>query len=151
MEASVEQRTVVDADDYSVFVSTRWPVLLRSAVLLGCPLHEAEDLVQATLVKCYASWDKVTKADNRDAYVHRVLINTHVSNRRRWWQRERPSDQMADRPTPDDAEGLSELAHTVRRALEGLSRESRAVIVLRYIADFTEQETADVLRIPQAP
>ncbi len=74
----------MDADtDYSEYVRARWPALFRSAVLLGCSLHEAEDLVQAALVNCYGSWDKVTGAADRDACVYRVLMNAHASNHRR--------------------------------------------------------------------
>ncbi len=73
-------------EEYSVYVGARWPALLRSAVLLGCTVHEAEDLVQASLVKCYVSWDKVMRATDRDAYVYRVLVNTHRSNHKRWWR-----------------------------------------------------------------
>lgn len=75
----------MDADEeYSAYVSARWSTLMRSAILLGCQVHEAEDLVQATLVKCYVAWDKVRKAHDKDAYVYRVLVNTHTSNRRRY-------------------------------------------------------------------
>lgn len=49
----------MDADEeYSAYVSARWSTLMRSAILLGCQVHEAEDLVRATLVKCYVAWDK---------------------------------------------------------------------------------------------
>ena len=68
----------MDADEeYSAYVSARWSTLMRSAILLGCQVHEAEDLVQATLVKCYVAWDKVRKAHDKDAYVFRVLV-THT-------------------------------------------------------------------------
>ncbi len=70
----------MDADEeYSAYVSARWTTLLRSAVFLGYPVHEAEDLVQATLVRCYVAWDKVRKAHDKDAYVFRGPgEHTHV-------------------------------------------------------------------------
>lgn len=37
-------------EDFGVYVASRWPRLVRSAVLLGCAPAEAEDLVQATLL-----------------------------------------------------------------------------------------------------
>lgn len=122
----------MDADEeYSAYVSARWSTLMRSAILLGCQVHEAEDLVQATLVKCYVAWDKVRKAHDNDAYVYRVLVNTHTSNRRRFWGRERPSDDVPVAAAVSDATALSDLTDSVQRALAGLNRQSRAVVVLR--------------------
>jgi RNA polymerase sigma-70 factor (sigma-E family) len=137
----------VDVDEeYSAFVAARWPALVRSAVLLGCSANEAEDLVQSTLVKCYVSWDKVAKASNQDGYVYRIMLNTHRSNHRRSW-REQPSDRLLEGAPTDSSEAFG-LADTVRGALSGLSLDSRAVVVLRFFADFTDQQTADVLAIP---
>ncbi len=139
----------MDADEeYSAYVSARWTTLLRAAILLGCPSHEAEDLVQATLVKCYVAWDKVRNAHDKDAYVYRILVNTHTSNRRRFWGRERPVDDMPVAAAVNDETELSDLTDSVQRALAGLSRQSRAVVVLRYFADLTEQQTAYALGVP---
>jgi len=141
------RRGAVDVDEeYSAYVAARWPALVRSGVLLGCSVHEAEDLVQSTLVKCYVSWDKVAKASNQDGYVYRIMLNTHRSNHRRSW-REQPSDRLPEGAPTDSSEAFG-LVDTVRAALSGLSLDSRAVVVLRFFADFTDQQTADVLGIP---
>lgn len=58
---------------------------MRSAVLLGCSQAEAEDVVQATLERCLLKWAHVERAGDRDSYVHRVLLNTFMSSRRRRW------------------------------------------------------------------
>lgn len=106
----------MDADEeYSAYVGARWSALLRSAIFLGCPVHEAEDLVQATLVKCYVGWDKVRKAHDKDAYVYRILVNTHTSNHRRFWGREHPSDDMPVAAAASDATALSDLTDSVQR------------------------------------
>lgn len=39
------------------------PRLVGAAILIGCDLPEAEDLVQAAMLKCYVSWLKMSKAD----------------------------------------------------------------------------------------
>ena len=69
-------------DDFSQYVAARWPRLVRSAVLLGCNRVEAEDIAQTTLERCLLSWARVQRAEDRDAYVHRILINTLTSSRR---------------------------------------------------------------------
>jgi len=77
----------VDQDaDFAEFASARWSSMVRSAVFLGCTIEEAHDLTQSALLRCYTAWRKVQKADDRDAYVYRVLLNCHRdSRRRRWW------------------------------------------------------------------
>ena len=70
-------------DDFSAYVGLRWPTLVRTALLLGCERHEAEDVVQAALLRCYLHWERVSRAERVDAYVHRVLLNTLSSARSR--------------------------------------------------------------------
>ena len=47
--------------DFSTYVAQRRARLVRTAVLLGCPRADAEDVVQAALLKCYRSWRKVSR------------------------------------------------------------------------------------------
>src|SRR3954470_3359856 len=96
---------VDDEAAFEAFVSERWPVLVRSAVLLGCSRAEAEDVAQTTLVRCYAAWSKVTAADNRDGYVYRILVNAHRDSRRRRWWGEAPTE-FVDRASDDGLEAV---------------------------------------------
>jgi RNA polymerase sigma-70 factor (sigma-E family) len=138
----------VDRDeDYASYVSARWAALVRAAALLGCSRADAEDVVQATLVRCYVSWAKVSGAADRDAYVYKMLVNAlSTSRRRRWWS-ERPTAELADDPDPSDDFDRADVTDGIRRALARLGADSRAVVVLRYYADLTERQTADVLGI----
>jgi RNA polymerase sigma-70 factor (sigma-E family) len=134
-------------EDFSAYAAARWPTLVRSAVFLGCGIDEADDLVQATLLRCFTAWGRVEKADNRDAYVYRMLLNCHRDSRRRRWWGERPSDDPGERPTPDLTEEVA-IADAVERALGDLSTINREVVVLRYYGRLSEQQTSDVLGIP---
>jgi RNA polymerase sigma-70 factor (sigma-E family) len=139
----------VDRDqEFSQYVGARWASLVRSAALLGCSPHEAEDLVQTTLTRCYVSWSKVRSADNRDAYVYRALVNSLRDAGRRQWRGERPTEDLpeeADESRPiDDVE----VADAIERALGGLSETHRTVVVLRFFAHLGERETAQALGIP---
>jgi RNA polymerase sigma-70 factor (sigma-E family) len=133
--------------DFSAYASARWGRLVRSAVFLGCSLDEAHDLVQATLLRCYTAWRKVQKADNRDAYVYRILLNCHRDSRRRRWWGERPTDTPPDWATGVDPADAVAVTDAVHRALGDLSTVNREVVVLRYYAHLSEQQTADVLGI----
>lgn len=133
-------------EEFAQFVDERWPVLVRSAVLLGCARPEAEDLVQTALVRCYVAWEKVSGAGNRDAYVYRVLVNCHHDTHRRRWWRERPTEQLPEVPA-DDATGQVDDADAVHRALRRLSPAHREVVVLRYYAHLGEQQIASALKV----
>jgi RNA polymerase sigma-70 factor (sigma-E family) len=135
--------------DFAEYAAARWPVLLRSAVFLGCSAPEAEDLVQTTLLRCYTSWRKVALADHRDAYVSRMLVNAFRESRRRRWWGERPIGDPTelDVAVPDGTDDLADTA-SVRRALAGVPVPQREVVVLRYYLQLSERETADALRIP---
>ncbi|MCD4527211.1 SigE family RNA polymerase sigma factor [Nocardioides sp. cx-173] len=138
--------------EFSEYVAARWGRLVRAAVLLGCSPTEAEDVVQTTLTKCLVSWAKVRRADDRDAYVHRVLINTFTSGRRRRWTRERPvatlpeADHTDHTGAADDTTTYDD-ADAIARSLERLTPEQRTAVVLRYYSHLTERQMAAALGI----
>lgn len=129
--------------DFTTYVAERRTRLVRTAVLLGCPRGDAEDIVQAALLKCYRSWRRVARADHPDAYVHRVLVTTLADARARRWNGELPTDTLPD--TVDDTDPTGGIA--VRRALAALSPEHREVLVLRFYADLTERDAAAALGV----
>ncbi|MEP9364673.1 SigE family RNA polymerase sigma factor [Nocardioides sp. CN2-186] len=134
--------------DFAAYMAARWPFLVRSLVLLGCPRHEAEDVVQTGLARCYASWDRVRKADDVDAYVYRTVLNCwHKSRRRRWWG-EQPRGELPERIEPDQVTDLVLLRHALEAELRRLSAEHREVLVLRFVADLSEAQVAEVLDVP---
>ncbi len=135
-------------EDFTAYASARWGSLVRSAVFLGCSVDEAHDLVQTTLLRCYTAWRNVEKADNRDAYVYQMLLNCHRDSRRRRWLGERPTDTPPEGATGVDPSDAVAIADAVHRALGELSAVNREVVVLRYYAHLSEQQTADVLGIP---
>jgi RNA polymerase sigma-70 factor (sigma-E family) len=130
-------------DDFDAYVAARRPALVRSAVLMGCSVHDAEDLVQVALAKCLPRWGRIV-ADRPDAYVYRVLVNAFRDSRRRRWTGETPTEELPEQADdPDLTTGLA-----VRAALAAMSRDHREVLVLRYYADLSEAETAEVLGVP---
>lgn len=129
--------------DFTTYVAERRTRLVRTAVLLGCPRGDAEDIVQAALLKCYRSWRRVARADHPDAYVHRVLVTTLADARARRWNGELPTETLPD--AVDDTDPTGGIA--VRRALAALSPEHREVLVLRFYADLTERDAAAALGV----
>ncbi|GAA2156157.1 hypothetical protein GCM10009844_44130 [Nocardioides koreensis] len=62
--------------EFTEYVAARRTALASTAVLLGCPAADAEDVVQTALLRCFRAWSRVTRAAQPEAYVHRVLVNT---------------------------------------------------------------------------
>jgi DNA-directed RNA polymerase specialized sigma24 family protein len=67
-------------EEFGQFMAGRWPGLVRLAYGLTGDRWLAEDIAQSALATAYAAWWRVSRADDPDAYVRRILINT--SNRR---------------------------------------------------------------------
>jgi len=134
-------------DDFSEYVAARWSRLVRSAILLGCSTAEAEDLVQSALERCLTRWRKVQKAHDRDAYVHKILLNTFTGSRRRKWTTEVAMAETPDRPYPDQTAAVDR-TDAVQRGLDRLPYDQRAAVVLRFYSHLTEQQMAAVLNVP---
>jgi RNA polymerase sigma-70 factor (sigma-E family) len=132
-------------EEFSEFASARWLTLVRAAMALGCSTSEAEDVAQTTLLRAYVAWTKVVKADHRDAYVSRMLVNAHRDTHRRRWRRETPVAEVPDPPVSDEAP--SDSADALRRAVAHLSQGQREVVALRYYVRLTEPEIAAALNI----
>ena len=97
---------------YADYVRQSWPSLVRAAVFLGARPHEAEDLAQTTLVRCYTGWGRVSSAENRDAYVYRMLLNCLRDVRRTRWWKDRQHDVALDGPRtaePDATDRVAEI------------------------------------------
>jgi RNA polymerase sigma-70 factor (sigma-E family) len=134
-------------ESFTAFVRASGERHLRVAVLLTGDWHAAEDLVQASLVKLYRAWPGVDQVGGEpDAYLRRIIVNTHRSWWRARWRREAPTAQLPDTPGRGDGADQRALAASIRQALRRLSPRQRAVLVLRYYEDLPEAEIAALLR-----
>jgi RNA polymerase sigma-70 factor (sigma-E family) len=131
-------------DDFTAFVVAHEAALLRTAHLLTGDRGHAEDLVQTALARAYRHWGRVQRADVPIAYVRTLLVNTHLSWRRRLWHTEQVLEALPER-AGEDPQARHALTDELRRALEQLSPRCRAVLVLRFYEDLTETETAQAL------
>jgi RNA polymerase sigma-70 factor (sigma-E family) len=128
--------------EFTEFVHASWASLYRTAYLMLGDRSEAEDLVQTTLAKTYASWPKVRDVEAAPAYARRVLVNTAASwFRKKSWRNERPTATVPDRAHETDPSDRP----AVVDALSQLPPRQRAVIVLRYYEDLSVAQTASAL------
>ena len=125
------------------YVRGQWPALVRYATLLcGNPV-DAEELVQSALVRVALRWPFVRDKDDPNAYVKRAIVHANI-NRWRRRSRETPADEFPDIGVADRSAHVVD-HDAVRRALATLPPRQRAVLVLRYLDDMSEHDTAAVL------
>jgi len=130
-------------EDFSAFALSRWPGLVRLAFGLTGDSWMAEDIAQTALARAYVSWRRVSRADDPDAYLRRILVN--ASNRR--FRRRRVIEQPGD-PPEVAVEGPADLVGeraALLAALRQLPPRQRAVIVLRYWDDLSDVQIAAAL------
>lgn len=127
------------------FVYTRSRSLLRTAWLLTGDWYTAQDLVQAALAKTWPRWNSLTRGDEPEVYVRRVMVNTYATWWRRRWRAEISSGELPDEPGDQDVYAAADLRDAIQSALATLPRQQRAVVVLRYFDDLTEAQVAQVL------
>jgi len=125
-------------------VRGQWPSLVRYGTLLCGDAVEAEELVQTALVRVALRWPFVRDKDDPSGYVKRAIVHANITRWRRVRSREISTEQLPERAVADGSDALVE-HDLLRRALAQLPPRQRAVLVLRYLDDMTEQETAAVL------
>ena len=131
--------------DFAAFVAARGAGLFRLACLLTGSPSEADDLVQDSLEKVYLRWSRVSGAEAPYPYVRRLMVNTLVSSHRRPARRvEVLRAAPPDTPVESGERGVLDREQVWPLVL-ALPTRQRAVIVLRYYEDLSEQQIADVL------
>lgn len=135
--------------EFVALYEREYPRLVGVVGLMVSDRALAEDLAQEALIRAGRDWKKVQRLDHPSAWLHRVAVNLATSSHRRRRAEHRmlqrvaaPNHDLA--PDPDTA-----AVESVRRALHQLPVELRAVVVLRFYADFSVADTAAVLHIPE--
>jgi RNA polymerase sigma-70 factor (sigma-E family) len=129
-------------EEFDTFMRGRWPAMVRLAYALTGDAGHAEDLAQAAFARAYASWGRVKRAGDPDAYVRRIVINEHRSLFRKHRVTEELRGDLTD--TAGQQRGPEE-QQALLDALRTLGPRQRAVVVLRYWLDLSEAETAAAL------
>lgn len=122
--------------------------LLRFAYLVTGSQHAAEDAVQTALTRACEKWARVSRTDEPDTYVRRMVVNAHVSAWRRSGRRELAVAELRDPSGPDPADGVVR-DDAVWRVCAALPPQQRAAVVLRYYEDLDYPEIARVLDVAE--
>jgi RNA polymerase sigma-70 factor (sigma-E family) len=122
------------------YVQESGPGLRRFAYALAGTSASADDLVQEALARCWGKWPRIQVMDHPDSYVRRAILNLFLSSRRR--SRELTGLALSgSRRAPDSSDGVAD-RDALWRAMARLPPVQRAVLVLRYYEDLTDERIA---------
>jgi RNA polymerase sigma-70 factor (sigma-E family) len=140
----------VEADSgavaFDAFVRARMPALLRFAHALTGDPHTAADLVQDALERTGMRWSRLDRQGDPEAYVRRAIVNGRTSRWRKL-RRETLVDALPEPRATAGHDGTAERAEhdELWQLLATLPRRQRAVLVLRYYEDLSEEQIAATL------
>ena len=131
--------------DLEALFRTHWPRAYRAAYLVTHDAAAAEDIAQESFLAALRALDTFDRRRPFGPWLHRIVVNRAID-----WTRARKlraevelSDSLRApeprRPPRDD----------VLAALARLAPEHRAVVVMRYLLEFTPGEIAEALGLPR--
>lgn len=124
-----------------------WPRLLRATYAVTRDEQRAEDALQGAFAQAFASWSRVSRAEDPLAYVRRMAFNAALAQRRlAFRRRETLRADLPDRSSREAGAG-PEIRLDLWDAIGDLPPRQRAVVVLRYFEDLTERQIADTLGV----
>jgi RNA polymerase sigma-70 factor (ECF subfamily) len=134
------------SSEFTTFYEREAPRLVRSVALVTGDAALAEDAVAEAFARAWSRWPQVRRHDRPVAWVMRVAINESRSRFRRRAVERRRGHEVArpDLVHDPDTSGARALWDAVRR----LGKRERTLIALRYVADMSQTEMAELLGIP---
>jgi RNA polymerase sigma-70 factor (sigma-E family) len=147
VDVGVTEPPAVGDVSFDDWATARVAGLLRFAYLVTGSQHAAEDAVQDALASACARWPTVSRTRDPDAYVRRMIVNAHVSRWRRT-RRESPVAEVREASYADPA-AQADTGDAVWRVCQGLPRQQRAAVVLRFYEDLGYAEIATVLGLAE--
>lgn len=126
--------------DFEVFYADRSDQVYRTLAVTLRNSELAREATDEAMVRAFARWNKVRRFRNPEGWVYRVAYNWALDRLRR---SEPPLGDLPGR-TIDNPLPRPDLA----RALDALPVEQRAVVVLRVVHDWSEEDVAYALEIP---
>lgn len=134
-------------EDFDAFVATRGHALVRLALVLTGGLPDAEDVVQDVLAKALPRWRKISAMADPEAYLRRMVVNTHISSWRRFRRHETPVEAVLSSENATDSADTVLNSDENRRlwsAVLSLTPTQRVAVALRFHEGLSYAEIADL-------
>ena len=134
-------------DVVTELIATRGRALVGYAYLLCGNVSDAEDLVQDALVRTFSRRRSGLRFDSAEGYVRTAILHGYLDGRRRRSRWAARRHLLVEPSAIDGPEGATGDRIDVVAALQGLPRQQRAAVVLRFYEDLTVAEIAERLGV----
>ena len=127
-----------------------WGRAYRAALLVVGDAAAAEDIAQESFLAAVRALDRFDRRRPFGPWLHRIVVNRAIDwGRARALRRELALDGVAEPAAVAESVRGGERTEGLAGALASLVPEQRAVIVLRYLLDYTPGEIAELLDLPR--
>jgi RNA polymerase sigma-70 factor (ECF subfamily) len=154
-----------DKREFERLLTPLLDILYSAALRMTCHHHDAEDLVQDTVVKAYRFFHRFERGTNFKAWLLRVMTNLYINQYRKAerqveqveldegedvWIWAKAWEQAGNKGDFDPAEQvLSKLGEaTIRAAIDALPCDFRLVVTLSDLEELSYEEIAEAAQIP---
>ena len=122
-----------------------WPASYRAAYFVVYDRAAAEDIAQEAFLSALRALHRFDRRRPFGPWLHRIVVNRAID-----WARSRALRRELDVEPPDaELRDSPEVRDELAAALASLSPERRAVVVLRYVLEYTPGEIAELLDLPR--
>jgi RNA polymerase sigma-70 factor, ECF subfamily len=135
------------AEALEALFKLHWPGAFRAAYYVVHDAAAAEDIAQEAFLAAVRALDRFDGRRPFAPWIHRIVVNRAIDYARSRTLRREVGAELAEAseaPAPP-----ARISDDLMRALALLAPEQRAVVVLRYLLDWTPGEIARALEIPR--
>ena len=129
--------------DLEALFREHWPRAYRAAFLVVHDAAAAEDIAQEAFLAAVRALDRFDRSRPFGPWLHRITVNRAID----WARAAKARAEIEEQDVP--APVVAERDDRVLPALASLDPDHRAVIVLRYLLEYTPGEIADLLDLPR--
>src|SRR5687767_13410268 len=149
--ASVRAAQRGSASGIEALFRLHWPKAYRAAYLVVHDAAAAEDIAQEAFLAALRNLDRFDRSRPFGPWLHRIVVNRAID-----WARARAlrrevgaEDAVAAAPVPEGGDVAARPSEDVLAALASLAPDHRAVIVLRYLLEYSPGEISRILELPR--
>ncbi len=137
--------------DLEALFRAHWGRAYRAAYLVVHDAGAAEDVAQEAFLAAVRNLDRFDAGRPFGPWLHRIVVNRAIDwSRARALRREvGAGDAIEEAAAPEGGAPAAPLSGDVVAALATLSPDHRAVIVLRYVLEYSPGEIARMLELPR--
>ena len=133
------------ASDLEALFRLYWPRAYRAAYLVIHDAQAAEDIAQESFLAAIRALDTFDRRRPFGPWLHRIVVNRSID----WARTRRLRAEVELGEEVPSADPKADLGGETVAALGRLAPEHRAVIVMRYLLEFTPGEIAEALDLPR--